>query len=448
VADLVIVLPGGQENILSSNKNGVYFMKLPLIAVLSMMILSCQKKFDAPVPDWQNWEQFYSPNALPLTRTTFQAMEGVYDLTSATDFFGDQAVVKSSFAITNHDTLWHVSFFFGKDISYFIGEGRQLNGDILLNGYWRKMTNTETGIARCTIKAADGASILLGTNPVPAAGAVKIKGVFGNEGEEPADSISLVYNRRLNQSTTFQVLAHRGGGRTSDLLPVSENSVEMIKKTVEFGSTGVEIDVRLTRDDSLILYHDKNINLREVQKSGLVGPIENFSYAELSNFVTLIKGEKIPTLRQALDAIVYETPLTTVYLDTKIASPLQQLRDIQVEYEAKAAAAGRKVEILIGLPTQDQLDQFLLLPNYTTIPSLCELTVEDVRMINSTVWAPRWTLGTQNEKVAEMHAEGRRVFVWTMDVPAYIDQFLDEGQLDGILTNYPSYVAYAHYKRP
>src|SRR5688572_28366172 len=141
-------------------------MKLPLIAVLCVMVLSCQKNFDAPVPDTGSWEAFYSPNALPLSRTSFLAVEGVYDLTEASDVFGDQVVIKSSFAIDNQDTLWHVSFFGGKDIGYFICEGRQLNRDILLNGYWRKMINTETGIARFTISAADGGSVLLGPGPV------------------------------------------------------------------------------------------------------------------------------------------------------------------------------------------------------------------------------------------------------------------------------------------
>ncbi len=76
----------------------------------------------------------------------------------------------------------------------------------------------------------------------------------------------------------------------------------MIKKTPEFGSTGIEIDVRLTKDGVPVLYHDNTLNLRETQKSGLTGPIENYTYDQLSTFVRLVHGEKIPTLREALDA--------------------------------------------------------------------------------------------------------------------------------------------------
>jgi glycerophosphoryl diester phosphodiesterase len=422
-------------------------MRRAITIFFCVLLWSCKKEYNAPIPDVNNWPEFNAPGAVPLAKTAVEGMEGIYDLTGPTAIFGDQVAIKSSYVITNQDTVWHVSIFCGTGISYFICEGRQVNGDILLNGYWRKMVSTETGIVRLTITAANGASILLGPHPIVGAGAVKIEGVYGNGDEIPNRPMNFVFNRKLNTATTFEVLAHRAGGRTSDLLPVSENSVAMILMAAEFGSTGVEIDIRLTRDDSLILYHDANINLRETQKSGLLGPIENFTYEQLSNLVRLVHGEKIPTLREALDAIVYRTPLTTVYLDTKITTPLDQLRALQVEYEGKAAAVGRHVNFLIGIPAQEQLDHFLSLPNYTSVPSLCELTIEDTRKVNAKVWAPRWTLGTQNEKVAEMHAEGRRVFVWTMDVPSFIDEYMDDGHFDGILTNFPSYVAYAHYIR-
>jgi hypothetical protein len=46
-----------------------------------------------------------------------------------------------------------------------------------------------------------------------------------------------------------------------------------------------------------------------------------------------------------------------------------------------------------------------------------------------------------------MQAEGRRVFVWTLDVPAYVQEYIANGRFDGILSNYPSIVAYYHYVR-
>ncbi len=415
------------------------------IFVVALLLVSCKKDYEVIMPDASGWDLFNTPAATGLPYAARQAMEGVYDI-SGSDVFGSLSAIKWSYIIKGGDTVFHLSGFFGTDIAYFICEGKQLNGSILLNGYWRKMVSTETGIIRLTVDAAGGAAALLnGMAPVNT-GSVVINGVFGNGQNTPDRSITFTYKRRLNKSPAgFNILAHRSGGRNSDLLPVSENSVEMILKTAEFGSTGIEIDVRFTKDGVPILYHDNDINLRETQKSGLVGPIENYTYEQLSALVRLVHGEKIPTLREALNAVVYQTQLTFVWLDTKYIGSLQKVHALQQEFLQKAAAQGRALEIVIGLPGQDQLDQFLALPDYANTPSLCELSMDDVVRANSRIWAPRFTEGSQNENVATIHAQGRRAFVWTVDVPEFIQQFIYNGHFDGILSNYPSCTAFYYY---
>lgn len=397
------------------------------------------------MPDTNNWALFSEPAAQKLNYTTRQAMEGVYDV-GGSDIFGSLAAIKWSYVIDNNDSTFHVSGFFGKDIAYFICEGKQLNGTILLNGYWRKMVSTETGTIRLTISEANGAATLLSASPVVTPGSIVIDALYGNGQEEPQNEIAFTYNRKLKQSTIpFNILAHRSGGRNSDLLPVSENSVEMILKTAEFGSTGIEIDVRFTKDGIPILYHDNDLNLRLVQKCGLVGPIENYTFAQLNAFVRLLNGERIPTLRQALNAVLYQTDLTFVWLDTKYIGSLERVQTLQQEFTQLAAQRGRKLEIVIGLPGEEQLNSFLALPDFASTPSLCELSLADVERTNAKIWAPRFTEGTQNTNVASIQADGRRAFVWTLDVPEFIEQFIRDGQFDGILSNYPSCVAYHYY---
>jgi len=194
-----------------------------------------------------------------------------------------------------------------------------------------------------------------------------------------------------------------------------------------------------------VLYHDNTLNLRLIQKNGLLGPIENYSYEQLNTYVKLLDGQRIPTLREALNTVVYETPLRFVWLDTKIDQPLDKVRALQQEFLQKAAAMGRQLQIVIGLPTEEAFNRLKQLQNYTTIPSLCELSPEQVREVNSRVWAPRFTLGLQTEEVEKMKAEGRRSFVWTLDEPQYVEQFVRDGKFDGILSNYASIVAYYHY---
>ncbi|MDB5280782.1 MAG: glycerophosphodiester phosphodiesterase [Ferruginibacter sp.] len=420
--------------------------KIISIFLLAIFLFACKKEYKVTMPDAGTWDLFNDPAAKALPAATKTAMEGVYKVTNASDIFGELAAVKWSYVINNGDTTFHVSGFFGTDIAYFICEGRQLNGTILLNGYWRKMVSTETGLVHLTIDTTAGASLLLGNAPVVGEGMVTMDGFYGQGQQEPLTPLTLTYARKLNHSPApFQIAAHRSGGRTSDLLPVSENSVPMILKTAEFGSTGIEVDVRYTKDGVPVLYHDNTLNLREIQKSGLVGPIENYTYDQLSVFVRLIHGEKIPTLREALTAVVYQTPLTFVWLDTKYVGSVKPVQRLQNEFMQKAKAAGRKLDIVIGLPGQAQFDEFLSLPDYSSTPSLCELSMDDVTKSNALIWAPRFTEGTQNDAVDKIHAMGKKAFVWTVDVPEFITRFVNEGHFDGILSNFPSCVAYNYY---
>ena len=415
------------------------------IIIFSILFFSCKKEYRAPVPNVSGWDLFENSSTQHLSNISRSAMEGVYKLTKGNNEFGDLVALKWSFVIEKNDTTFHLSGFFGKDIAYFICEGKILNGSILLNGYWRKMVSVATGIIRLTIKPQEGASMLLSENPFSGIDIIAIDGLFGNGQTMPNIPIHFIYDRKLNTANKFKIMSHRSGGRTSDLLPFSENSIGIIKKTAEFGSTGIEIDVRLTKDGIPILYHDNTLNTREVQKSGLLGPIENYTFNQLSTFVRLTDGEKIPTLRDALNAVIYQTPLTFVWLDTKYTGSITEVRAIQKEYLQLAAAAGRQLEIVIGLPTDDAYNEFIKLPAYKSVPSLSEQTPEVVLNINSRVWAPRFTLGTQNELVDQVHANGKLAFVWTLDVPEYIERFINYGRFDAILSNYPSCVAYYYY---
>jgi glycerophosphoryl diester phosphodiesterase len=375
-------------------------------------------------------------------------MEGVYRVVAGREMFGDLVALKWSYVANGPDTTHLLSGFFGKDIAFFEAQGGTLDSVFFFAGTWRKMVNTETGIVRLIIKRSLGGSQLFQPVPVIGKDSITFAGAWGNGNDNPSNTMVLQYDRPLYRASPLEIVAHRAGGRTSDMPPVSENSVAMVLYTGRLGSTGIEVDIHITKDGVPILYHDNNLNLRLTQKSGLVGPVEEYTYGQLQALVRLIHGERIPTLQEVLDAALYQTALRFVWLDMKaVQSSMPLIREIQKEYLAKAAAANRNLEIVIGLPTQDKVDEFLTLPEYQQTPALCELSVDLVRQTGARVWGPRWTEGTQNELVAQMQAEGRRVFVWTLDVPAYVQEYIANGRFDGILSNYPSIVAYYHYVR-
>ena len=370
----------------------------------------------------------------PPARTS---MEGIYKITKGSSLFGPYAVLK-----------WHgkdLSLFTEKQGCYFVMNAAHVDSVIYLEGYWRYSTNNNTGLVSLKItKNKGGEKILKGTP-----GSVVMEGAYGMEAGLPSNELIMEYERPFSQkvkSTNFYIMGHRSGGRNSDNLPVSENSIDMIRYTRNFGNNGIEIDIRLTKDHVPIVYHDPDINIRSTTKGPLNGPVGNYTWDQISTYVRLIHGERITKLEDALTFVVDSTELRAVWLDMKgDANAMSIVIPLQQKALARARQKNHPLEIWVGLPTQQVINDFLTYPGYTTIMSLCELELDDVRKTNASVWSPRWTLGTQLDKVREMHAEGRKVFSWTIDDQTFIKKFIQEGEFDGLLSNYSASTSYYFY---
>jgi glycerophosphoryl diester phosphodiesterase len=413
--------------------------------LLAISFLSCQAIIEAPVPNL-HWAEFDSPQAKPLTAEERAALEGIYLIGDAADDFGKEAALKWTYVTNEKDTTYFLSFFCAEDVRYFICQGKRKDSTILLNGYWRNVENTKIGKAYFTIPANE-----INGAGTEAAGeqrlSVGISGVYGFGDDEPEKKVSFRYTRPLNRDTSYIIVAHRGGGRNNDLLPASENSVEMIPLAAQLGANGIEIDIQLTKDKVPVLFHDANVNDRLTTKTGIQGPISDYTSIELEKEVKLKRGGKVPTLKQALDTVLYRTPLEFVWLDCKYKEGLMLIHSLQKEYMQKAEQLGRKLTIVIGIPDEEVMAGFQQLPDYKNIPSLCELDTANAFRNNASIWAPSWTKGHQTEKVNAVHAKGKKAFVWTVDVPDKIKEFMYEAKFNGMVTNRPTMAAYYLYSR-
>lgn len=410
--------------------------KLITLFASLLLIYSCNNEVDIvnPVVDPSN----FLSQTNPLTQNQKLVMEGVYEVVNGNELLGDQVVVKW--------TRDRLSIFSGKNGGYIVLDGGSLDSVIFFMGYWRYATSTATGIASFYIPAEEGGAQILDEDTT--ATTIKFVGNYGNGNELASTPISFEFKRDFSQEvkqSDFYILAHRGGGRNSDYLGVSENSIEMISICERFGATAIEIDARLTTDGVPFIYHDSDINLRLTQKGLIWGNIEDFTWAQLRTLVTLRNGEKIPSLREVLEFVLEETNLRAVWLDTKDVDVVPNSIELLTEINERAILMGRDLKVYLGMPADDVYQKFLEQPNYQDVPSLCELSIDKVREANSMIWAPRWTQGTQNANVQQMQAEGRKAFVWTLDQTEYIEEFINQGEFDGILTNYPTIVSYYHY---
>lgn len=412
-----------------------------VILILLVLFLLSRQFIKAPLPV-SKWKFFKVPGAVPLDDVTGKKLEGVYSVKRGRGSFGELVVLKWSCILINGQPSYRLSFFFENDAAYFICEGRKTRHQIILHGYWSRPFTSETGEVSLVIRRLAGAGKLLKAGKKVTPWAIIMKGRFWSGGLK--HRMVLRYSRPLNTTVPFEILGHRGAGRNIDFLPASENSLELIKMSPALGATGVEIDVNRTADKELVLFHDAVLSIVSIENYYQVRPISAYTYEELQNF-RLKKGEKIPTLREALATILHETSLSIVWLDIKYDGDLQPVHALQQEFLQKAKEMGRKLQIYIGIPDHQVLYNFKMLNDYKPIPSLTELEPEIVNEINADVWAPKWTGGLRTKEALEMRSNGVKAFTWTVDDAEDLVNFLRRGKYDGILTNFPTLLAYYYY---
>ena len=109
--------------------------------------------------------------------------------------------------------------------------------------------------------------------------------------------ISKLIKRLHNGSgKDIMVVAHRGDWRNAP-----ENSLQAIQNCIKMGVDIVEIDVRKTKDDELVIIHDQTLN-RTTTGDGFVSDwtLEELRELNLKNGAGRPTNHKIPTLREAL----------------------------------------------------------------------------------------------------------------------------------------------------
>lgn len=98
-----------------------------------------------------------------------------------------------------------------------------------------------------------------------------------------------------------KVIGHRGAKAYAP-----ENTLASIHAAADMGIEWVEVDVKLTKDDVAVLFHDDDLQ-RCTGAAGLMAETDYKTVSEMdagSWFAESFIGEKIPTLEEALDLMI------------------------------------------------------------------------------------------------------------------------------------------------
>lgn len=106
-----------------------------------------------------------------------------------------------------------------------------------------------------------------------------------------------------------KIIAHRG---LFDNNKIPENSKKAIREALK-KQLPIEIDVQLTTDNTLVVFHDYDLKRMTNQK----GLIQNLTYSDIKNYSLLDTNEKIPTLKEVLELVQDKVLLDIEIKNTK-----------------------------------------------------------------------------------------------------------------------------------
>ena len=394
-----------------------------------LLLAGCRKNEITPPPS-NNDENLV--NTQSVAGAVMKKMEGIYTLNTGSASLGNQFVCKVS--------RFKVSFFSDKEGIFIILKYglNAADGSIQFSGFWRYSEKKDQGNIQFSISAANGATDLLN-------GIVKQLTLTGvNAGND----MQLIYQRPFSAiaiNKDFMFMGHHGVQTTSDP-PDPENSLLGVLNAEDFGVRGLEFDVRLTKDNVPICVHDATIDTRLTQKGPLSGNWDQYTFNLISSYVRLLDGEKVPSVEQVLNTFIDSTNLSFMWLDVKGNTDIfRYLEPVIRKAYARAATQNRKVIFFAGLPSAKVIDEFHKQPSYADLPTLCEQSVDLAIENKSKFFGPRFTEGLILDDVAKAHSNGIKVISWSINDKGLIKYYLQNGQFDGFISDYPAYVVYDYY---
>jgi len=218
-----------------------------------------------------------------------------------------------------------------------------------------------------------------------------------------------------------------------------ENTLAAFRKAIEIGSDMIELDVHLSKDGEVVTIHDDTL---ERTTNGM-GKVAHYTLRELreldagSWFGTQFSGEKIPTLRDAL-----ELTRGHVFLNIELKRgdhgqyTMLDLADRALEEVGKA---GMLDQVLFS--SFDPFGLERIKEKNSRIP---------VALVFNTAWSsPQEVTGgghfsilncrksvLTEANLSKAHQEGIKINVYTLNTEEEIERYLTMG-VDGIITDYP-----------
>ncbi len=225
------------------------------------------------------------------------------------------------------------------------------------------------------------------------------------------------------------VIAHRGASAAAP-----ENTLAAFALAAELGADGVELDVQLTADGQLVIFHDDTVT----RMTGQPGRVTQMTLAQLKS-LDLGAGQTVPTLDELFEmlgpALLYNIEIKDFRLrdygiETAVADRVEahnlQARTLISSFNPLCVRRARRVfsrQVPVALLREPGWLQYtyLLASGEADHPAHSLVTADYM------AWARQ---------------RGYRVNTWTVDEPAEARRLAELG-VDGIISNRPDAIRQA-----
>lgn len=250
--------------------------------------------------------------------------------------------------------------------------------------------------------------------------------------------IQAIYKGNINLNTGIltrtQITAHRGYPAVAP-----ENTIYAFEEAVGIGADYIELDVQLTADGQLVVFHDNTIDRTTDGK----GELSKYTYEELQEFSAgswFSKDGMFDDAKIVLFSDVLECVGNDILLNIEIKNhgdivrtaekTVEVIEEYGIERSCYVTSFSYK-----ALKTVKKLNPKIktgLIANIATSTSFSQLKYIDAVSLNYIFI---------NQSVVNMaHQNGKRVFVWTVDNRSDIQHMIAMG-VDNIITNRPDRVS-------
>lgn len=201
-----------------------------------------------------------------------------------------------------------------------------------------------------------------------------------------------------------------------------ENTIKSFEKAIEIGVDAVELDIRKTSDNELVVIHDADIK-RTTNGKGLVSEL---TLKEIKSFSA--DGEKIPTLDETLN-----------FLDKKVKVFIE-LKETGVEEQVLSIVRSKGLEknVVIVSFLEDALKKVRELDSDIETGLIYAKHRNPVKAAldlkaNYLLALYRFT---HSANVQKAHENGLKMVVWTINNPDEVNEYFNKG-VDGIASDKP-----------